>query len=158
MRMRGRAVCVANLSTPDSLMALERTFVILKPDCMQKGLYPEVIARFSRAGFKLVACKLADLDPALLRTHYAHIVDKPFYPDVERYMTEAPVLLMVWEGDDVIEKMRKLIGPTDSHAAPAGTIRGDMGVDKSTNVAHASDGPETACAEIARFFGPEEVY
>ncbi|MGF1453176.1 MAG: nucleoside-diphosphate kinase [Opitutales bacterium] len=139
-------------------MAIERTFVILKPDCMHKGLYPAVTARFVQAGFTLKACKLAKLEPGLLRTHYAHIVDKPFYPDVEAYMTSCPVLLMVWEGDGVIEKMRKLLGPTDSHAAPAGTIRGDMGVDKSTNVAHASDGPETAAEEIARFFAPEDVH
>lgn len=139
-------------------MAIERTFIILKPDCMQKGLYPSVAGRFVQAGFTLVACKLAKLEPSILRTHYAHIVDKPFYPSVEAYMTECPVLLMVWEGDGVIEKMRKLLGPTDSHIAPAGTIRGDMGVDKSTNVAHASDGPETAAEEIARFFGPTEVY
>lgn len=136
---------------------MEKTFVILKPDCMAKGYYPEVLNRFHRANFEVVGAKLVRLDAGILREHYAHIADKPFYPGVEAYMSSRPVLLLVVQGLNVIERMRSLLGPTDSQKAPAGTIRGDMGVDVGQNVCHASDGPDTAAQEIARFFSPSEV-
>ncbi len=137
---------------------MERTFIILKPDCMEKRLYGECLSRFARLGVQVVACKLAKLSPDILREHYAHITDKPFYPDLEGYMMSRPVLMLVLEGPGIIERMRKIIGPTDSAEAAPGTIRGDMGVDKSTNVIHASDGPESATVEIARFFRTEEIF
>jgi nucleoside-diphosphate kinase len=136
---------------------MEKTFVILKPDCMRKGTYSEVLGRFHRANLKIVAAKLTQLSPQKLREHYAHIADKPFYPAVEQYMSSCPVLMLVLEGTGAIDRVRALLGPTDSQAAPAGTIRGDMGVDKSENVCHASDGPETAKIEIERFFDPSEI-
>ncbi|WP_309398339.1 nucleoside-diphosphate kinase [Cerasicoccus maritimus] len=136
---------------------MEKTFIILKPDCMEKKLWGKALDRFAEAGFEIAACKMAKLDSEILRTHYAHVADKPFFPDIEAFMSSRPVILLVLKGEGVIGKVRDLLGPTDSTKAPAGTIRGDMGTDMMVNVCHASDGPETAEAEIARFFKPEEV-
>lgn len=140
-----------------SKQTMEKTFIILKPDCMEKKLWGKVLDRFAEADFEIVACKMARLGPELLRTHYAHVADKPFFPEIEQFMSSRPVILMVLRGEDVINRVRELLGPTDSTKAPAGTIRGDMGENVMINVCHASDGPETAEAEIARFFEPTEV-
>lgn len=137
---------------------MEKSFIIFKPDCIGKGLVGTVLNRFEQAGFQIAACKMAQLDPALLRTHYAHIADKPFFPEVERFMGSRPVILMVLQGENVIERVRELLGPTDSAKAAKGTIRGDFGEDVMQNICHASDGPETAAAEIERFFERGEVY
>ncbi len=131
----------------------EQTLIILKPDCMEKKIAGEVIGRFEKAGFELKAAKVIQLSADVLREHYAHVADRPFYPEIEAFMSSRPVMVMILEGDDVINRVRDLLGPTDSMAAPAGTIRGDLGTDKMVNVVHASDGPETAKVEIARFFG-----
>lgn len=136
----------------------EKTLIILKPDCMQKGLYGEVLARFARLGFQIVGCKLLQLGPELLREHYAHVADKPFFPDIEAFMSSTPVIVLALQGDGVIERVRALLGPTNSRQAPAGTIRGDMGADMMVNVCHASDGPESAETEIQRFFKPDELF
>lgn len=139
-------------------MSKEQTLIILKPDCMEKGLHGECISRFARAGLEVVACKLTRLDKALLAEHYAHIAELPFYPGLEAFMMARPVMILIVEGENAIARIRKLIGPTDSVEAAAGTIRGDMGIDKGINVVHASDGPDTAAAEIKRFFKPEEIF
>ena len=131
---------------------MEMSFIILKPDCMQKKLAGAVISRLEQADLNLVAAKMASLDSAVLRDHYAHVADKPFFPEIEAFMMESPVLLMIWQGEGCIAKIRELLGPTDSKQAPKGTIRGDMGEDMMRNLVHASDGPDTAKAEIRRFF------
>jgi nucleoside-diphosphate kinase len=142
---------------------MERTLILLKPDCVTQGNCGNVIARFEQAGFKIVACKMLELDSEVLADHYAHIADKPFYPTVEEFMKTAPVIGMVLEGDGIIDTMREMLGVTDCLEAAAGTIR-DMygskeeGQSKMVNVVHASDGPETAEAEIKRFFSDEEIF
>lgn len=136
----------------------EKTLIILKPDCMQKGLYGEVLARFSRLGFQIVGCKMMHLGADILREHYAHVADKPFFPEIEAFMSSCPVIVLALQGDGVIDRVRSLLGPTNSTQAPAGTIRGDMGADMMVNVCHASDGPETAEAELKRFFGKGELF
>jgi len=137
---------------------METTFIILKPDCMEKGLAGQVLQRFESEGFEIVATKMARLDSALLREHYAHVADLPFFPDIEAFMSSRPVVLAALKGDNVIQRVRDLLGPTDSTKAPAGTIRGDFGTDMMRNVVHASDGPDTAEAELKRFFDSEEIF
>ena len=92
------------------------------------------------------------LDGGILREHYAHVADKPFFPEIEAFMSSAPVMPMILRGEEVIARVRELLGPTNSKEAPAGTIRGDLGTDMMRNVVHASDGPETAALEKKRFF------
>ncbi|HTO02571.1 MAG TPA: nucleoside-diphosphate kinase [Opitutus sp.] len=137
---------------------MQKTFVIFKPDCMEKRLVGTVLSRFEAAGFAVVGCKMARLTPALLREHYAHVADKPFYPEIEQFMSSRPVIMIALEGDDVVQKVRDLLGPTDSRKAAKGTIRGDFGTEMMKNVVHASDSDENAKIELARFFKPEELY
>lgn len=137
---------------------MDKTFLILKPDCLAAAQAGQVIARFEAAGFEIVAAKMARLDPALLREHYAHIADKPFYPEIEAFMSSRPVLFLILQGGNAVQRVRDLLGPTDSTKAPAGTIRGDLGTDVMRNVVHASDSDENAAIEIARFFQDEEVF
>lgn len=136
---------------------MERTLIILKPDAFNTRKVGATIDRFEQAGCQIIACKMIQLSDSLLREHYAHIADKPFFPEVAGFMASRPVIVMVLQGKGVINRVRNLLGPTDSAAAPAGTIRGDWGADKMTNIAHASDGPEAATAEIKRFFKDNEV-
>jgi len=137
---------------------MEQTLIILKPDCMERRLCGTVLARFEAAGFDLQATKLAQLSSAQLREHYAHVADKPFYPEIEAFMSSRPVIIAVLSGDNVIARVRELLGPTNSKVAPKGTIRGDFGTEMMRNVCHASDSPEAAAAEIRRFFRTEEVF
>ena len=133
----------------------------VKPDAVMGKFCGKVIARFEEAGFTIRACKMVHLSPEILRQHYAHIADKPFYPEVESFMRSAPVIAMVLEGDGIIAKMRDMLGVTDSKLAAPGTIRAELGSkaenSKMINVAHASDSPEAAEAEVMRFFKAEEV-
>ncbi|TSC80468.1 MAG: nucleoside-diphosphate kinase [Candidatus Peregrinibacteria bacterium Gr01-1014_25] len=140
------------------LPTMERTLILLKPDCIAKGLCGAVMSRFESAGFKIRGCKMLHLGKDLLRDHYAHIADKPFYPDVESFMGSTPVIALVLEGANSVAAVRDMLGPTDSRKAPKGTIRGDLGVDMMVNIAHASDSPETAQKEVARFFSDEELF
>ncbi len=137
---------------------MEKSLIILKPDCMESRQAGTVIRRFEEAGFDIIACKMISLVPAILREHYAHVADKPFYPEIESFMSSRPVIVMILKGDKVIDRVREILGPTDSQEAAPGTIRGDLGTDKMKNIAHASDGPETASAEIRRFFSSEEIF
>jgi nucleoside-diphosphate kinase len=137
---------------------MERTLILLKPDAISKGICGKVIDRFERAGFRIRGCKMIRLTPQVLREHYAHIADKPFYPEVEQFMGSLPVIAMVIEGDDIVAKVRDMLGVTDSRKAALGTIRAELGVDQMVNVAHASDSVETAEDEVARFFGEEELF
>ena len=137
---------------------METTLILLKPDCVTKGLAGEVIGRFERAGFLIRGCKMMQLDAPVLREHYAHIADKPFFPEVEGFMSSSPVIALALAGDTVIDRIRALAGPTDSRKADKGTIRGDLGVDMMVNIVHASDSPENAAAELRRFFKPGELF
>ena len=136
---------------------MHKPLIILKPDCMKQKHVGAVIGRFEAAGFRIIGCKLMQLTPALLREHYAHVADKPFYPRLEAFMSSAPVMVMAIAGDYVVETVRAVLGPTDSTKAPKGTIRGDFGTDVTINVVHASDGEESAKVELARFFAPGEI-
>lgn len=137
---------------------MQRTLIILKPDCMEKNLVGNVLERFALCNFHIVACKMMRLSGDLLKEHYGHLVDLPFFPEIEAFMGSRPVMVMVIEGVDVVNKMRELLGPTDSLVAAKGTIRGDLGTNKMQNIAHASDSPEAAEMEIKRFFKPGEVF
>lgn len=139
-------------------MAKERSLIIFKPDCMDKRHVGAVLARFEAAGFDVIGCKMTRLQPAQLREHYAHVASKPFYPDIEAFMSRRPVIVMALEGEGVVNKVRDLLGPTDSKKAAKGTIRGDFGTDMMVNVCHASDSPANGLAEIARFFAPGEIF
>ena len=136
---------------------MDKTFIIFKPDCMAKNLVGQVLTRFENAGFSLAAAKMIQLTPEKLREHYAHVADKPFFPDIEKFMGSRPVLVAILKGADAVAKVRDLLGPTDSTKAPAGTIRGDFGETMMVNILHASDSDENAQIEIDRFFAPSEV-
>lgn len=132
---------------------IERTYVMLKPDAIKRGLAGEIIARIEKKGYRLIDAKMIQLDEAVLREHYRHIADKPFYPEVASYMVSGPVLAMIVEGEDAILGLRILMGATKFEDAAAGTIRGDYAFSTSENLIHGSDSAETAASEIKRFFG-----
>jgi nucleoside-diphosphate kinase len=136
---------------------MQRTLIIFKPDCMEQRHVGNVIGRFEQAGFVIVGCKLTRHAPAILREHYAHVAERPFYPMLEAFMSSRPVIVMALEGEDVVQRVRDLLGPTDSRKAAKGTIRGDFGTDVTVNVAHASDSEANAQIELARFFQPGEL-
>lgn len=132
----------------------ERTYAMLKPDGVRKELFPEVVKRIEGAGLEVVQSKKMVLDEQIVRQHYAHLLDKPFYPTLEEFMLSGPVIGMIVEGDNAIKRLRDLMGATDSKDALPGTIRGDYG-DKTCctyNIIHGSDSLENAEIEINRFF------
>jgi len=135
----------------------EKTLIILKPDAVHRGLLGEVISRFERKGLKIVGLKMIDLEDALIDAHYAHIKDKPFFAGIKNYMKKAPVVVMVLSGINAVSSTRIIVGPTKGYEAAAGTIRGDFSLSTQSNLVHASDTIESAQAEIARFFKPEEI-
>ena len=136
----------------------ERSLIILKPDCVQRGLLGQIIERFERKGLKIVGLKMDKLEDVLIEEHYGHIKDKPFFAGVKRFMKVSPVVLMVVAGFKAIEAVRIIVGPTKGYIAPAGSIRGDFSMSTQTNIVHASDSPETASAEIKRFFKESELF
>jgi nucleoside-diphosphate kinase len=138
---------------------MEKTLIILKPDCMQRGLAGTVLARLMAVvPCKLVGCKMLQLHSAILKDHYAHLATKPFFPEIEAFMSQCPVLVCVLQGPGIVQAIRDALGPTDSTQAPKGSIRGDYGQDKMHNIAHASDSTEAADQEVRRFFNPHEVF
>ena len=139
-------------------MAIERSLILLKPDCLDGRYAGEVISRFEKAGFTIRGAKIIELSDELLKEHYSHIADRPFFPEIVEFMSSRPVLALVLEGEDAIAGIRDMLGPTDSTAAPAGTIRGDMGTTSMKNICHASDSVENGAIEIDRFFKPDEVH
>jgi nucleoside-diphosphate kinase len=139
-------------------MAEQTTLILLKPDTVSNNRCGEVLKRFEAEGFKIRGLKLIQLDEPLLQEHYAHIASRPFFPEVVAFMKQTPVVALALTGDNVIERVRALLGPTDSRKAEKGTLRGDFGVDSMVNVAHASDSPEAAEAELRRFFKNGEVF
>ena len=139
-------------------MAIERSLILLKPDCLNGHHAGEVIGRFEKAGFEIRAAKLIVLSDEMLKEHYAHIADRPFFPEIVEFMSSRPVLALVLEGENAVEAIRDLLGPTDSTKAPPGTIRGDMGTTSMENICHASDSAENATIEVERFFDAAEVH
>jgi nucleoside-diphosphate kinase len=135
----------------------ERSLIIVKPDAMARGLAGDIIGRLQGLGLKLVALKMLRLDKAKARQHYAVHEGKPFFESVVDYISSAPVVAAVFEGQDAIDVIRKAMGPTDPTRAEKGTIRGDFGLDIEKNAIHGSDSPETAAKEIALFFTEDEI-
>ncbi|MGB0775777.1 MAG: nucleoside-diphosphate kinase [Akkermansiaceae bacterium] len=134
------------------------TLILFKPDCVEHKNVGSVLARFEAEGFSIRGIKMMQLDDAILTEHYAHVADKPFFPEIAAFMSSRPVVALALEGDDVINRVRDLLGPTNSKEAEAGTIRGDFGTDMMINVCHASDGEDTAAAELKRFFKDGELF
>ncbi len=130
---------------------METTCVLIKPDAMRARHIGQIIDRFERAGLEITGTKLFLLDAAVLAEHYAHIVNKPFYPEVEQFMRSGPVLALAVAGEGAVAKVRTLAGATNPDKADAGTIRKDFGTDVMVNAIHASDSVEAAEAELTRF-------
>lgn len=139
-------------------MYMERTFVIIKPCSLQRGLVGEILTRFERKGLKIVALKMYRFTKEKCAEHYAHLTAKPFYPIIESSMMAAPVILCCLEGIDAVEVVRGMTGATNGRKAPAGTLRGDFCMSHQENVVHASDSLESAAAELDRFFTPEDYF
>ncbi len=137
---------------------MERTVILIKPDAVKRGVIGEIISRFEREGFILVAAKFLRLPDDLLDVWYEHHREKFFFPELKAFMTSTPVMAMLWEGEKVIEKVRRLCGPTDSRKAPKGTIRGDLGADVQKNAVHASENTDAAKKEMDLIFLPHEIY
>ncbi|MFW6435059.1 MAG: nucleoside-diphosphate kinase [Halovenus sp.] len=137
----------------------ERTFVMVKPDAVQRGLIGQIISRFEDRGFTLVGAKFMQIDDELAREHYAEHEDKPFFEDLVSFITAGPVMAMVWEGKDVTRQVRNMMGATDPAEADIGTIRGDFGLDLSRNVIHGSDHEDPGAneREIGLFFDEDEL-
>lgn len=137
---------------------MEQTFVILKPSTIQRGLVGQVIDRFQRKGLFIAGIKMMQLDEKILREHYAHLVERPFFPTLVKSMMATPVIVMCLKGKDAVEVVRAMTGATNCRKAAPGTIRGDFGMSGQENIVHASDSVENAVIEINRFFRPEEIF
>lgn len=136
---------------------MERTFIIIKPDAVQRGLIGQIIQRFERRGLRIVAMKFMHITEQLARRHYAVHEGKPFYEPLVSYITSSPVVVMVLEGKNAIQIARRTMGVTNPAEADPGTIRADFGVEIGRNLVHGSDGPETAAFEVALFFDASEI-
>ena len=132
---------------------MERTYVMIKPDAYERKLMGELLTRIEKKDYAIVDMKMMRLDEEILKVHYAHLVEKPFFGDIVEYLMSTPVVAMIVEGYDVVDGMRKMCGPTASYEALPGTIRGDYSTSKQRNLIHASDSVENAEIEIKRFFG-----
>ncbi len=137
---------------------MQTTLVIIKPSGVQRGISGEVISRFEKKGMIIAGMKMMELSEQILREHYAHLVDRPFFPSLLRSMMASPVIVMAVKGVDAVEVVRGMTGATNARKALPGTIRGDFGMSGQENIIHASDSPENAAIEIARFFKAGEVF
>ena len=144
-------------------MSDEKTLILFKPDCVRKNLSGVILQRLLAEGFHLRGMKMMQLDDAILREHYGHIIDlvidgEPLFPKLSAFMQTSPVVALVLSGPGVVTRVRTILGPTNSMKADKGTIRGDFGTNSMLNICHASDSPESAEAEVKRFFKPEELF
>ncbi len=139
------------------LERFERTFVMVKPDGVERGVIGEVISRLERKGLKIVAMKMLKIQGSLAKEHYAEHREKPFFDALVSYITSGPVVAMVVEGKNAIKVVRTLVGATNPIEADPGTIRGDLGMDLGRNIIHASDSEKSAQREISLFFNPDEI-
>jgi nucleoside-diphosphate kinase len=137
---------------------IETTLILLKPDCLADRRCGDVIKRFEESGLEIVGCKMMLLADEVLAEHYAHVMDRPFYPGLKSFMQSSPVIVLALLGENAVARVRDLMGPTDSRKAPKGTIRGDFGKDVMINVVHGSDSPENAALELKRFFSESELF
>jgi nucleoside-diphosphate kinase len=136
---------------------VERTFIAIKPDGVQRGLVGEILQRFERRGFKLVGLKFLQVSEALAQKHYAEHKERPFFGGLVAFITSSPVVAVVLEGKGVVATARAMMGVTNPLNSPLGTIRGDYGIDIGRNIIHGSDSLESAEREIALWFAPEEL-
>src|SRR3954468_18921536 len=137
---------------------MERTLIIIKPDAVQRGLVGEITRRLEQKGLKIIGIKMASLDEAVLRTHYAEHVEKDFYTGLEQFMKSSPVVLMAIEGYQCVSSVRTLVGATNPREASPGSIRGDLAIGTGRNLIHASDSQQSGESEVAHFFKPEELF
>ncbi len=136
----------------------EKTFFMIKPDGVARGIAGEVISRVEKKGLKITAIKMIHIDESLAKKHYQEHVEKDFFPSLLSFITSSPSIAMVVEGEDAIKVVRRLVGETDPKKSPPGTIRGDFGLGSTENIVHASDSEESAKREIAIFFNPSEIF
>lgn len=137
---------------------MEKTLVLLKPSCVERNLIGEVISRIERRGLIICGMKMMQLNEQILREHYSHLVDKPFFPSLVASMMASPVVALCLKGVDVVSVFREMTGVTNGRKAQPGTLRGDFCMSGSLNIIHASDSVENARIEINRFFKPEEIF
>mgnify|MGYP002626127463 CR=1 FL=1 len=137
---------------------METTLVLLKPSCVQRQLIGEVVNRFERRGLRISGMKMMQLDEKILREHYAHLVDRPFFPKLAESMMACPVVAMAIEGVDAVQVVRTMVGATNGREAAPGTIRGDYSMSNQQNIVHASDSTSNAEIELKRFFRPGEIF
>ncbi|MFQ5406468.1 MAG: nucleoside-diphosphate kinase [Candidatus Micrarchaeia archaeon] len=137
---------------------MQKTFLIIKPDAVARGLCGQIISRLEQKGLTLVAAKMILLTDEILDKHYAHLADKPFFGGIKEFMKKTPVIVSVWEGVDAVNVVRNLCGVTNAREAAPGTIRGDFANSIQANVVHASDLQETAEKEVAMYFSREEIF
>lgn len=136
---------------------MEKTFLMVKPDGVQRNLIGEIVSRFEKKGYKLVGAKLMVISQELAEQHYGEHKERPFFGELVDFITSGPVFAMVWEGDNVIATARKMMGATNPLEADTGTIRGDFGIQVGMNIIHGSDSPESAEREINLFFNENEI-
>ena len=139
-------------------MSMQKTVVLVKPDGLQRGLIGEIMARFEKKGLKLVGLKMMRLTDELLDTWYAHHKEKSFFVDLKGFMTWTPIVAMVWQGQEAVSAVRKIVGVTKGYEAEAGSIRGDSALSGSQNLIHASDEPENAEKEVGLIFDEQEMF
>lgn len=137
---------------------MEKTLVLLKPCTVQRALIGEIISRFEKKGLRIAGLKFMQLDDQILAEHYAHLVDRPFFPGLKKSMMATPVVALALEGVDAISVVRQMAGATNGRKALPGTIRGDYSMSGQQNIVHASDAPETAEVELKRFFKEGEIF
>ncbi len=137
---------------------MEQTLIIFKPSSIERGLVGRILDRFQSKGLIIAGLKMMQLNEEILREHYAHLVDKPFFPVLMRSMMASPVIVMVLRGTDAIKVVRLMTGATNGREALPGTIRGDFAMSNQENILHASSSAEDAVAEVKRFFKPEELF
>jgi nucleoside-diphosphate kinase len=147
-----------HLRKKESNRIMERTLVLLKPDCVQRRLVGQVLSRFEAKGLNIIALKMLRVTPDLSKQHYAEHVQKPFYPNLEKFITASPIVAMVVEGLEAVRVVREMLGATSGLKAAPGTIRGDYSSSRQMNLVHASDGPEASAREIALYFRNDELH
>jgi nucleoside-diphosphate kinase len=136
---------------------MQKTLILLKPDCIERRLIGEIIGRLERKGLNVIAMKMLRVTPAMSKQHYAEHVSKPFYPNLEEFITSSPIVAMAVEGLEVIRVVREMLGATNGLKAAPGTIRGDFSSSRQMNLVHASDSEESAIRELALYFQPNEI-
>lgn len=148
---------VLEASAPDSKKTMERTFIMIKPDGVKRGLVSDIIKRFEQRGYKLVAMKMMMADEALLNQHYGDLKKKAFFPGLVKFISSGPVVAMVWEGKAVVKQGRQMLGETNPLSSKPGSIRGDYSIDMGRNIIHGSDSVESANTEIGLWFSKNEL-